>query len=143
MPNSDSVESILADMRQKYLGEPEKTAKNSVENPLSNQEKQQKHSSLDKLLKELKQDLKANILPVQTIQSPSIKAENPESQNLEIERLVAQQKKQNQKIIAQKAQQWLDELDPLSGEGLWFTNLAKHYPSPLAAAIDLLENSSV
>lgn len=38
-----------------------------------------------------------------------------------------------------QAQLWLDQLDPDSGEALWFEQFAEGYPSRLEAAIDLLE----
>lgn len=44
-------------------------------------------------------------------------------------------------LIKQKhdqAKEWLKNLDPLSSEGLWFKEFAKHYPSELEAALDYL-----
>jgi len=40
-----------------------------------------------------------------------------------------------------QAQQWLKELDPLTTEGIWFTDFARNYSSLLEAAIDYLEAS--
>ncbi|MFN9173921.1 MAG: salt stress protein, Slr1339 family [Synechocystis sp.] len=142
MADSDSLESILADMRQKYVEGSEQTSKSLVgDSPLD--QKKQQHPSLDKLLNELKQDLKTNQLPSQADQIQPVKQETKRPLDPEINHLVAQQKKHNQEIIRQKAQRWLDELDQLSGEGIWFADFAKHYPSPLAAAMDLLANGSV
>ncbi|MEM8641880.1 MAG: hypothetical protein AAGG51_24145 [Cyanobacteria bacterium P01_G01_bin.54] len=45
---------------------------------------------------------------------------------------------QQQLRLEQKAQQWLDALDPYSNEGLWFAEFAAHYPSELDAAVDYL-----
>jgi hypothetical protein len=50
-----------------------------------------------------------------------------------------QQQAQQQQSMAQ-AKAWLEELDPLSSEGLWFTEFAKKYPSPLLAAMELLQH---
>ncbi|NEO84114.1 MAG: hypothetical protein F6J87_07650 [Spirulina sp. SIO3F2] len=47
---------------------------------------------------------------------------------------------QKQKVIEQRAQVWLDELDPYSDEGLWFTEFAEDYPSALDAAIEYLRS---
>lgn len=142
MSNSDSLESILADMRQKYLEADPTDPSHSITDSQSQKQLKQKHNSLDRLLKELKQDLETNPISKQIDQIKITKEESPQK-NLELERLVTQQKKQNQKIIAQKAQKWLDELDLLTGEGIWFTDLAKNYPSPLAAAIAMLESGSI
>lgn len=38
-----------------------------------------------------------------------------------------------------KAETWLKQLDLLSNEGLWFTEFAESYESPLAAAIEYLQ----
>ena len=48
------------------------------------------------------------------------------------------QKQQRQKYWQQKASQWLEELDPISNEGMWFYGYADAYESPLEAAIDYL-----
>lgn len=47
---------------------------------------------------------------------------------------------QKQKVLEQRAQAWLDELDPYSDEGLWFTEFAASYPSALVAAIEYLRS---
>jgi len=47
-------------------------------------------------------------------------------------------KKQRYKYWQQKASRWLDELDPISNEGMWFYGYAEAYESPLDAAIDYL-----
>lgn len=48
------------------------------------------------------------------------------------------QKQQAQKRIRAKAENWLNNLDPMSNEGLWFYDFATGYESPLAAAMDYL-----
>ncbi|WP_371813246.1 salt stress protein, Slr1339 family [Synechocystis sp. PCC 7338] len=95
-----------------------------------------------RILNELKQGFKINYFPEKTNQIPTIIKESPQVLNPELKNLIDRQEQQRQAIIAQKAQQWLDQLDPLSGEGIWFADLAKHYPSTLAAAIALLNNES-
>jgi hypothetical protein len=139
MKNTDSLESILADMRQKYLEVSEETPEKAEPANLADASENQRrptspHPSLDRLLKELQRESLQNQPPQQTSSvAPS------ESRLLapELDRFVAQQKADAQAKIAQKAQHWLKELDPLSGEGIWFAELAKHYPSDLDAAIDL------
>lgn len=48
------------------------------------------------------------------------------------------QAKERQVQIEKAAQAWLNQLQPLSGETIWFDEFASHYPSRLAAAIDYL-----
>ncbi|MBD2653190.1 hypothetical protein H6G45_06760 [Synechocystis sp. FACHB-383] len=140
MNDSDSIDSILADLRQKYIQEPDIISNNSTIDPTLS--KEQQHPTLDKILNELKQGFKINYFPEKTDQIPTIIKESPQVSNPELKNLIDRQEQQRQVIIAQKAQQWLDQLDPLSGEGIWFADLAKHYPSTLAAAIALLNNES-
>lgn len=50
----------------------------------------------------------------------------------------AQRQRQQQEQRTKKAQAWLQQLTPLSGEALWFEEFVKHYPSRLEAAIAYL-----
>jgi hypothetical protein len=60
------------------------------------------------------------------------------------QQLAAEQQRQAQAQQARRAaltrtaQDWLQNLDPLSTEGLWFNQFAEQYPSRLEAAIDYL-----
>lgn len=38
-----------------------------------------------------------------------------------------------------RAKAWLHQLDPLSSEGMWFKEFARHYASELEAALDYLQ----
>ena len=144
MNDSDSIDSILADLRQKYVEEPGAISSNSAINPTPS--KEQQHPTLDIILNELKQDCKVSYFSEKTNKIQAEDKQIPQSLNSklnpELENLIEYQDQQRQAIITQKAQQWLDQLDPLSGEGIWFADLAKHYPSTLAAAIALLNNES-
>lgn len=51
---------------------------------------------------------------------------------------VEKQRQAQSKYWHTKAKQWLQQLDPISNEGLWFMEFAESYESPLAAAIDYL-----
>lgn len=140
MNNPDSIDSILADLRQKYIEEPETLSSNPAIVSTSN--KEQQHPTLDKILNELKQGFRVNYFSEKTPKIQATFKQASESLNPELKKLIDHQEQQRQAIIAQKAQQWLEQLDPLSGEGIWFADLAKHYPSTLAAAIALLINES-
>ncbi|QHU99912.1 hypothetical protein BWK47_07020 [Synechocystis sp. CACIAM 05] len=140
MNNPDSIDSILADLRQKYIEEPETLSSKPAIASTSN--KEQQHPTLDIILNELKQGFKVNYFSEKTPKIQATFKQTSESLNPELKKLIDHQEQQRQAIIAQKAQQWLEQLDPLSGEGIWFADLAKHYPSTLAAAIALLINES-
>lgn len=58
------------------------------------------------------------------------------------QQLAAQQQAEAiRKRRERQAKQWLKELDPLTTEGIWFTDFARNYSSLLEAAIDYLEAS--
>jgi hypothetical protein len=49
-----------------------------------------------------------------------------------------QQKQKKRKHLTQKAQAWLENLDPYSDEGFWFEEFAESYHSRLEAAIEYI-----
>ena len=66
--------------------------------------------------------------------------EQKELVEIQTEKVKLQQQQQQKKANLEKtARQWLKNLDPLSGEGLWFTDFARNFSSPLEAAIAYLE----
>ncbi|MFN9861140.1 MAG: salt stress protein, Slr1339 family, partial [Pseudanabaena sp.] len=58
----------------------------------------------------------------------------------DLQQIEESQKAKDRQIYEQKSKEWLKMLDPLSGEGLWFEEFAKNYPSKLEAAIALMES---
>ncbi|MFM1843584.1 MAG: hypothetical protein RLZZ490_2327, partial [Cyanobacteriota bacterium] len=98
MTDSDSLESILADMHKKYVQGSEKSSKNLVEEFPLTQENKQQHPTLDKLLNELKQDFQTNQFPIQADKITPVEKEKIHPLDSELDRLVTQQKAQNQKI---------------------------------------------
>ena len=58
----------------------------------------------------------------------------------DLKQIANQQKVKDQEEITKTATEWLKKLDPLGGEGLWFEEFAKNYPSRLEAAIALLQS---
>ena len=79
-----------------------------------------------------------------------VKKEIEEKQLLEEEQkqqAIAEERIQQEEIRAQKlealkgqAQEWLEKLEPLSPEGMWFESFAQSYPSKLEAAIEYLNS---
>jgi hypothetical protein len=66
--------------------------------------------------------------------------EQKELVELQTEKVKLHQEQQQKKAnLERTARQWLKNLDPLSGEGLWFTDFARNFSSPLEAAIAYLE----
>lgn len=87
-------------------------------------------NSLDKLL------LDISSAPITEQKTKEIKT--PQIQRdlmTDLEQIQTDQKKQK----TERAKAWLQQLDPLSSEGLWFREFAKHFPSELDAALDLLQ----
>lgn len=63
-------------------------------------------------------------------------------QQIQAQQLQQQQQRQKQlEALKIQAQAWLEKLDPLSSEGLWFDRFAQGYPTKLAAAIEYLQES--
>ncbi|MFM7603093.1 MAG: salt stress protein, Slr1339 family [Pseudanabaena sp.] len=60
----------------------------------------------------------------------------------DLQQISDRQKAEDLKAITKTATEWLKKLDPLGGEGLWFEEFAKNYPSRLEAAIALLQQST-
>lgn len=66
--------------------------------------------------------------------------EQKELVEIQTEKVKLHQEQQQKKATLERtARQWLKNLDPLSGEGLWFTDFARNFSSPLEAAIAYLE----
>lgn len=88
-----------------------------------------KGDAIDNLLAEVKQDF----------QQKQLLEEQEKQQELEKERIRQEELKAKKlEAVKNQAQQWLEKLEPLSPEGLWFESFAKSYPSKLEAAIEYL-----
>lgn len=148
----ESLESILSDLQGKYK-DPE-TSKHGTEDKTTPQLPSQNNSqsiapatnSLDSLLNDLRINSQSNsqtYLPDYT--SPQVTPDvTPKLTTPVIDRdlkqIANQQKVKDQEEITKTATEWLKKLDPLGGEGLWFEEFAKNYPSRLEAAIALLQS---
>lgn len=137
----DSLDKLLAQLKTENRESAEtKLKKDScLDNLLSalqaepEQIKQQSSSSgssLDNLLAEVKEQYK----------------EQERSEELRRQQELQQEQIRQQKLKAQQLEElktqakvWLEKLEPLSSEGLWFEKFAEKYPSQLEAAIDYLQ----
>jgi hypothetical protein len=145
----ESLESILTDLQNKYT---DPNVNQQPKSQLKSERSQQdlpsldievkpaitaNPNSLDHLLDDLRNGVtktvepEINVLPISSTSSP-IKQE--------LQQVEDRQKAKDRQVYEQKAREWLKMLDPLCGEGLWFEEFAKNYPSKLEAAIALMES---
>jgi hypothetical protein len=153
----ESLESILSDLQGKYK-EPNKDLnanKQHQDQPIATPPLPSQTSvspiapasnSLDGLLNELRNNSQGNsqtYAPDYT--SPQVRSDALPSQpspviDRDLQQIADHQKAKDYEAIAKTATEWLKKLDPLGGEGLWFEEFAKNYPSRLEAAIALLQS---
>lgn len=153
----ESLESILTELEVKY------TSPKSDQSDKSHQESQDllkdlpkqaiankpssSSSSSNHSLDQLLADLRNNSANQATALEPALKSEIVIDQTLpvvshainhDLQQVADRQKTKDREQFTQHANEWLKKLDPLSGEGLWFEEFAKNYPSRLEAAIALI-----
>lgn len=132
------LEEILAELRAEYNSHPGSPPQ--VEQPESKKDNTLS-PYLQQLLAEVKSEFETQVSGEQ-LSSQEKRAvissleERQLLQELRTEFSAREQGKIQQ--LAREAQYWLDKLDPYTNEGLWFTEFAYHYDSPLEAAIDYL-----
>lgn len=89
-------------------------------------------SGIDNLLSQVKADLQ---------EQDKLEAQQKQQQ-IQAQQLQQEQQRQKQlESLKVQAQAWLEKLDPLSSEGLWFERFAEGYPTKLAAAVEYLQDS--
>ena len=94
-------------------------------------ESSSKGDAIDNILSEVKKEIEEKQL-----------LEEEQKQQAIAEERIRQEKIKAQKLEALKgqAQEWLEKLEPLSPEGMWFESFAQSYPSKLDAAIEYLNS---
>lgn len=142
----DSIDKLLAQIK---ADSQEHTVKPNLPNPVATND-----AAIDSLLEQVEGNQKPTIAP----QSPNIQRSQPLSDSAidsllsqvkadyqEQDKIEAQQKQQQRQkqleALEVQAQDWLEKLDPLSSEGLWFERFAEGYPTKLAAAVEYLQDS--
>ena len=89
-------------------------------------------SAIDSLLTQLQAEYQ---------QQDKVEAQQ-QQQQLQAEQLQQQQQRQKQlETLRVQAQAWLEQLEPLSTEGLWFERFAEGYTTKLEAAISYLQEA--
>ncbi|NMF60704.1 salt stress protein, Slr1339 family [Pseudanabaena yagii] len=143
----ESLESILTDLQNKYTDpDVNKKPESQLKSERSHQDlpgldievkPAANPSSLDRLLEDLRNGVtKAVEVEINVQPMPS----SSSAVNHDLQQVEDRQKVKGRQIYEQKAREWLKMIDPLSGEGLWFEEFAKNYPSKLEAAIALIES---
>jgi hypothetical protein len=89
--------------------------------------------------KELPQDSCLEEVRSQYEQQDQAEGERLEQETREKQRRLRQLKAQRRAELAEKALDWLKQLNPKSSEGRWFEEFACGYSSRVEAAIDYLE----
>lgn len=132
----DSIDKLLAEIKAEHT-----EVKNPIQQPqnlTTNTAKPLIYSAsksdalIDNLLAEVKADFVERDATEELIKQQELEQEKNRQ---------AQIKAQQRENLKKQAQAWIDKLDPLSSEGLWFESFAKAYPSKLAAAIEYLQNN--
>ncbi|MGL5034389.1 MAG: salt stress protein, Slr1339 family [Microcystaceae cyanobacterium] len=91
-----------------------------------------KSPNLDNLLSQVKS----------TFEQQELAQKQAKELELSQQKLLAQKQALQAKVeLKTKAEEWLNKLETLSTEGIWFTAFAQNYPSVLEAAMDYLEAS--
>lgn len=153
----ESLDSILADLQKKHTTpsdrpDPVKAVNPDIAKDMADLDLDYlnlpapKPNSIDRLLADLRQPAaSANSAPV--LEDIQVSASAPQdfvqkisktAVTADLQQVSAQQSAKEQQAKSEAAQKWLQALDPLSGEGLWFAEFAKNYDSHLEAAIALL-----
>lgn len=143
----DSIDKLLSELKAEYqqpvnsqtgeVEEVEQVKKNQKANfdsssPSSSTftSPQQKGDAIDNILAEVKQDFEEKELLEQQQKQREVEQERIRQEEIKAKQIEA---------LKNQAKAWLEKLDPLSPEGLWFESFAKSYPSKLEAAIEYLK----
>ncbi|WP_353929700.1 hypothetical protein WJM97_15475 [Okeanomitos corallinicola TIOX110] len=132
----DSIDKLLAEIQAEHT-----EAKKNIhrpQNPTANTAKPliNSVSKSDALIDNLLAEVKADFVERDATEELRKQQELEQEKNRQ-----AQIKVQQREALKKQAQAWIDKLDPLSSEGIWFESFAKAYPSKLAAAIEYLQNN--
>jgi hypothetical protein len=122
----DDIDKLLAQIKEEYT----EAKPNFISGKPKVSSSEKSAFGIDKLLSDIKADFEAEerILQLQR------------QQELEAQRVRIEELKQKQcEGLKQEAKVWLEQLEPLSPEGIWFESFASSYPSQLDAAVEYLQ----
>lgn len=127
----DSIDDLLAQLKAEYEQQ-NKTQPPTVSKQLPPPTSKQA-TVIDDLLSQVKADYEEKDQIDAQLKEEQQKAEWLKQQQL---------KKQKLEALTPRAKEWLEKLEPLSSEGIWFEKFSQGYPSKIAAAIDYLQEHS-
>lgn len=142
----DSIDKILSELQAEYQRSPNSPAEKTKEVKQVKKVKKVKPDSeassslfassssydvIDNILAEVKQDIEEKQLLEEQQKQQEIEQERIRQEKIKVLQLEALQK---------QAQEWLQKLEPLSTEGMWFESFAQSYPTKLEAAIEYLNS---
>jgi hypothetical protein len=133
MSERDSVDHILSQLKSKHeQSDRDKRKSAPPDFPQPTRHLNTSNDPLDDILAELK-----------TESNEKIKTEQQQLVAEQLRQVQHQQKAQQQRQadLKKRSEAWLAQLDPLAGEGVWFEQFARTYPSRLEAAMDFLGES--
>ena len=139
----DSIDKLLSELQAEYQqslnspvekteeGKKVKKAKLNSPSPSSFFASSSKGDAIDNILAEIKQETEEKQLLEEQQKQQKLEEERIEKEKIKAKELQA---------LKRQAQDWLDKLEPLSPEGIWFESFSKNYPSTLEAAIEYLDS---
>ncbi|MBF2064832.1 MAG: hypothetical protein IGS39_10485 [Calothrix sp. C42_A2020_038] len=126
----DEIDKLLAEIKHEYAeAKPKSQHIHPVSIKPSVSSSGKSTFGVDKLLADVKADFEEKDLALSLQRKQELEAERVRQEELELKKL---------EVIKQKAKTWLEQLEPLSPEGLWFESFAQGYSSKLDAAIEYL-----
>ncbi|MBV6623574.1 MAG: hypothetical protein KI793_11660 [Rivularia sp. (in: Bacteria)] len=127
------VEKTEEEKKAKKAKKAKKVKKVKLDSPLPSSfaSSSSKGDAIDNILAEIKQETKEKQLLEEQQKQQKLEEERIEKQRIKAKKLEA---------LKKQAQEWLDKLEPLSPEGIWFESFSKNYPSKLEAAIEYLNS---
>jgi hypothetical protein len=127
----DPIDKLLEQLKAEYKEQkPEQHKPKSAPIPPLTKSTSKSESLIDNLLAQVKSDFEEKDLAEELQRQQEIEQERIRQEKL---------KTQKQEAVKKQAKAWLEKLDPLSSEGLWFERFAEGYPSKLEAAIEYLQ----
>ncbi|MEA5572621.1 salt stress protein, Slr1339 family [Calothrix sp. UHCC 0171] len=116
----DEIDKLLQELQQEYS---ENKPKPQSPNYPKSTQSTPVNSGVDKMLNDIKADFEEKDL----------------AEKLQQQQLIEAERIRQKQALEKTAKLWLEKLEPLSQEGLWFDKFAEGYPSKLAAAIEYLQ----
>lgn len=138
----DSIDKILSELQAEYQQSANSPAEKKEEVKIKKVKLDSEASSplftssskgdvIDNILAEVKKD----------VEEKQLLEEQQKQQQLEQEKIRQEKIKAKQlEALKIQAQEWLEKLELLSTEGMWFESFAQSYPSKLEAAIEYLNS---